>query len=195
MPPHPRLGMQRRNRATQSVPLHRLIKPVLLEDEQGFVLALVSAAQRVDLDRLGRQLGRRLPPGSRARRRLSPALDDCERGAVPPLGLAYCVPTIYDRGLSSLPEVYFEAGDHDEVVHMTGESFCETLVETEARDVSGGPSESDARDGGVDEPPSRASGEDGRWSESRCGHGASGWERGRSGSSMDSSRRRAPCVG
>ncbi|HPG26472.1 MAG: YbaK/EbsC family protein [Spirochaetaceae bacterium] len=128
--PHPDSGCSAETARRSRVPLHRLIKPVLLEDEQGFVLALVSAAQRVDLDRLGRQLGRRLGLASEAS--IAALFDDCERGAVPPLGLAYRVPTIYDRGLSGLPEVYFEAGDHDEVVHMSGEAFCETLVGAES---------------------------------------------------------------
>ena len=52
---------------------------------------------------------------------------DCEVGAVPPLGPAYGIETFLDRSVVTLANVYFEAGDHEELVHVSGEAF-ETLL-------------------------------------------------------------------
>jgi Ala-tRNA(Pro) deacylase len=48
---------------------------------------------------------------------------DCEPGAVPPLGPAYGIETLLDEALANLDEVYFEAGDHEQLVHIRGEDF------------------------------------------------------------------------
>jgi len=48
---------------------------------------------------------------------------DCEVGAVPPLGRAYGIPMVYDEGLTSLANVYFEGGDHEDLVYMGGAEF------------------------------------------------------------------------
>jgi len=49
--------------------------------------------------------------------------DDCQLGAVPPLGPAYGIETLLDESLTSLADVYFEAGDHVQLVHLSGEDF------------------------------------------------------------------------
>jgi Ala-tRNA(Pro) deacylase len=48
---------------------------------------------------------------------------DCERGAVPPLGPEYRVPTVVDPGLRSVADVYFEAGDHEGLIHVDQTGF------------------------------------------------------------------------
>jgi Ala-tRNA(Pro) deacylase len=49
--------------------------------------------------------------------------EDCEIGAAPPVGVAYGVPTIIDRQMMGLDDVWFEAGDHRTLVHMKGRHF------------------------------------------------------------------------
>ena len=48
---------------------------------------------------------------------------DCDRGAVPALGQAYGVETIVDERLDRAPEIWLEAGDHERLVHLSGEQF------------------------------------------------------------------------
>ncbi len=52
---------------------------------------------------------------------------DCHDGAIPALGSPYRIPTVYDDSLAGLADVYFEAGDHDDVVHMSGDAFLDLL--------------------------------------------------------------------
>ncbi|MBW2424933.1 MAG: YbaK/EbsC family protein [Deltaproteobacteria bacterium] len=126
--PHPRSSYSAQTARRSRIPLHSLAKPVLLEDEYGYVLAIVPAARRVDIVRLGNQLNRELELATEAE--VSDLFDDCEAGAMPPIGAPYHIPTVYDDSLSGLSDVYFEAGDHDDVVHMSGDAFLELLSDS-----------------------------------------------------------------
>ena len=52
---------------------------------------------------------------------------DCELGAIPPLGPAYGMETVWDESLENAPEVYFEAGDHEELIRIDGKAFLGLL--------------------------------------------------------------------
>jgi Ala-tRNA(Pro) deacylase len=43
---------------------------------------------------------------------------DCELGAMPPFGQLYGLPMWVDRCLAREPDIFFEAGNHHELVHM-----------------------------------------------------------------------------
>jgi len=103
------------------VPGGRIAKSVLLEDERGYVLAIVPASCRIDFDEIASEMGRKLELATEAE--LGSLFPDCEPGAVPPLGSAFPIPTAIDRSLTRMPDVYFEAGDHEDLVHISGDSF------------------------------------------------------------------------
>jgi Ala-tRNA(Pro) deacylase len=58
---------------------------------------------------------------------LAKLFPDCEPGAIPPLGSAYQIETFLDEALTSLANVYFEAGDHENLVHTSGDNFKKLL--------------------------------------------------------------------
>lgn len=123
--PHPHSETSLQTAREARIPANRLAKPVLLEDEDGYLLAVLPATRRVDVGRLSYALHRKLELASEEEiRNLFP---DCESGAMPPLGMAYQIPIVFDDALFALPEVYFEAGDHEDVVHMNGCDFCALL--------------------------------------------------------------------
>ena len=103
------------------IPSEQLAKSVVLEDEQGYLMAVIPATHHVQLGQLSRQLERRL--GLATEQELAEMFSDCEPGAIPPVGEAYNMAVIVDDDLSSCPDIYFEAGDHTEVVHLRGEDF------------------------------------------------------------------------
>ena len=107
------------------VPADQLAKPVMLGDEKGYVMAVVPASRRVELQSLERQLGRRLVLASE--RELQDLFVDCSKGAVPAVGQAYGVDVVWDDCLASCPDVYFEAGDHKSLVHMDGAEFSRVM--------------------------------------------------------------------
>ena len=108
------------------IPGDQLAKCVVLEDDRGFLMAVIPATHKVDLGAIHRALNRNL--GLATDRELIELFKDCEPGAVPPLGPAYGLDTILDERLVDPPEIYFEAGDHHLLVHMLGSEFLRVMA-------------------------------------------------------------------
>ena len=102
-------------------------KGVLLEDERGYVIAVLRASDHISLDALQAELGRRFELASEAE--LEILFGDCETGAVPPVGIAYGIPIVVEESVLTLPTVYFEGGDHEDLVAMEGEEFARLMAD------------------------------------------------------------------
>jgi Ala-tRNA(Pro) deacylase len=124
--PHDHTASSLQTARAARVPGERVAKSVLLEDERGYVIAVLPASHRISFRDLKEQLGRNIELAT------EPELDDlfrdCETGAVPPLGAAYGLPTVVDDSLMNVPEVYFESGDHEGLVHLRGLEFLSLLM-------------------------------------------------------------------
>ena len=107
------------------LPQGLVAKCVLLEDERGYLLAIVPASCRVILSEVQQQLNRHMELATEPE--LGELFRDCEVGAVPAAGAAYGIPTLVDNSLLRLPEIYFEAGDHEDLVHLRAPAFRELL--------------------------------------------------------------------
>ena len=111
----------------------QLAKTVLLEDELGYVMAIVPASHHLDLHKLYTQLHRKLELATEGE--LPDLFPDCEPGAVPPLGGAYGIPIVYDERLTRLSSIYFEAGDHCDLIYMGGHEFIEMMADAPHGDL------------------------------------------------------------
>lgn len=101
---------------------HQLAKSVILEDDSGCVMAVLPADRAVMLGQLAQMLGRktlRLSDESR----IAALFEDCDRGAVPPVGMAWGIATIVDDELEASDVVYMEGGDHASLLQMSHEQF------------------------------------------------------------------------
>ena len=107
------------------VPGEQVAKCVMLEDDQGYVMAVLPATRKVDLGALHRRLGRDL--GLATESELARMFSDCELGAIPPLGDAYGIDAIVDKSLLANQDVYFESGDHCALVHVSGADFLRLM--------------------------------------------------------------------
>jgi Ala-tRNA(Pro) deacylase len=116
------------------VPGNRIAKSVLLGDERGYLLAVLPASARVDLGELHRQTRRNL--GLANEYELRALFDDCEPGAVPPFGNVYNMETIVDESLAEQSDIYFEAGDHERLVHVSTETFESLLGDAQHSEFS-----------------------------------------------------------
>ena len=116
------------------IPGDRLAKCVVLEDDKGYLMAVIPASHKVDLGAVHRQLNRAL--GLATDRELIELFKDCEPGALPPLGLAYGIDTILDQNLVDVPDIYFEAGDHQALVHVSGSEFLKLMAKAPRGQIS-----------------------------------------------------------
>jgi Ala-tRNA(Pro) deacylase len=118
---HPRSTTSCETAETAGVPGDQVAKSVILEDEAGYLMAVVPATHHIQLGKLGSQLGRHL--GLATESELQTLFTDCELGAIPPLGEAYHMDVIMDDSLATCPDIYFEGGDHTELVHVRHDDF------------------------------------------------------------------------
>src|SRR5262245_24591100 len=82
------------NRVAQAlhVPGNEMAKTVLLRAGRGYALAVLPATHRVDLTLLGHELGEEHVEMA-SEEEMDGLFPDCERGALPPFGSLYNVPT------------------------------------------------------------------------------------------------------
>ena len=112
-----------------------LAKAVALRDPIGPLLAVLPADR--DLDLAGLQAALRRPRLKLMNEDdLGEVFFDCEKGAVPPLGPDYRVPTIVDTAFTDREDIYFEAGDHRDLVHVSGTSFQKLMRGAEYLEIS-----------------------------------------------------------
>lgn len=104
----------------------RIAKGVVVKDSAGYLLAVVPAEHYLDLKSLGEHLNRDLQMADESE--LGELFVDCKEGAVPALGIAYGLKTLVDQALLKQPELYFEAGDHESLIHVPEADF-EILME------------------------------------------------------------------
>ncbi|MFP3872873.1 MAG: aminoacyl-tRNA deacylase [Thiohalophilus sp.] len=110
-----------RTAAKAHIPGRQFAKPVVLKDEQGYLVAVIPASHKLDLEELNRDLHRKLSLASE--KEIADLFDDCSKGAIPPVAEAFGYEAAVDESLEHSPDVYFEAGDHAELVHVSGDDF------------------------------------------------------------------------
>lgn len=108
---------------TSHVPGRLLAKAVVVrESEGGYYMVVVAAPQHVDLAAIHRYTGR--PKGRLAsEEEIARLFPDCELGAMPPIGRLYGLSTYVDEEFRRHADIYFQAGNHHEVVKMRFADF------------------------------------------------------------------------
>ncbi len=108
------------------VPERRLAKGVVLRDHHGFWIAVLPASSRIQLPKIADLLHEAVDLANEEQ--VEPLFTDCLPGAVPALGPAYGLKTIVDDSLDGESEIYFEGGDHESLVHVSGEDFRKLMA-------------------------------------------------------------------
>lgn len=127
---HPRAMTALETAAAAHVSGECLAKAVVLEDDKGYIMAVIPSTHQVRLGDLRKRLHRELRLASEYE--LAGLFKDCALGALPPVGQAYGLETIVAEDLAQQPEVYFEAGDHEDLVRVTGSEFRTLMSDAEA---------------------------------------------------------------
>lgn len=104
-----------------------LAKTVILEDELGYVMVIVPASHHVMMSAVDEVMRRKLTLANEVE--LPRLFSDCELGAIPPIGDAYGIETMVDDSLAEQTDIYFEAGDHELLLHVSNEQFETMMVD------------------------------------------------------------------
>ena len=123
--PHEHAESSQRTAAAAHRTGYKVAKSVLLKDAEGYLLAVLPACYRLHLQQLNQALGRDLILATEAE--LAAQFGDCAVGASPPAGALYDLDTIVDESLLEQEDVYFEAGDHEQLIHMKRADFGKLL--------------------------------------------------------------------
>lgn len=130
--PHSRFSME--TAQTARVSGDQLAKAVILKEEDNYAMAILPATHRLDLGVLRQQTARNF--GLATESEIGDIFNDCEVGAVPPVGQPYDLPMWLDESLDEADDIYFEAGDHDQLIHMKGAEFQRLTAESERQHFS-----------------------------------------------------------
>jgi Ala-tRNA(Pro) deacylase len=123
---HRHTGSSSETARAAAIPASKLAKAVLMLDQDDYVLAVVPASRRVNPFAL-RELVDRDPLMFADESDMPFIFRDCERGAIPAIGAAFGLTTVIDDDLLHRHEVYFEAGDHEHLVHTSGPQFWKLM--------------------------------------------------------------------
>ncbi len=99
------------------IPSSRLIRAVLLGDEQGYLMAILPSNHILDFSLLRKLLARDLQPLYSDE--LAGLFENCQPGSRPPLPGLFNLPAVIEKDLAAVDgEVYFDAGGHDTLICM-----------------------------------------------------------------------------
>jgi Ala-tRNA(Pro) deacylase len=109
--------------AAEHIPGIKLAKVVMLRSGAEFIMAVLPAPYRVDLDRAKTVLGK--PNLALAtEQEFAGLFPQCEAGAMPPFGNLYNLAVYADQTLSRDEEIVFNAGTHTQTVKMKYADFA-----------------------------------------------------------------------
>ena len=108
------------------VPPDSLAKSVILGDTWGHrLMVVIPASRRLDLDRVCDLTQRRWHLIGESE--FGGNFEGCEIGAIPAVGSAFGMDTLIDESLLQGQDVYFEAGDHEDLVHMSTQQYLRLM--------------------------------------------------------------------
>lgn len=132
---HPHSASSLQTARLSGIPGTQLAKAVMLEDgAHRYLMAVLPASKKVEFAPICEYTGREMHLASEEE--FNRVFADCENGAVPPLGKAYGMQTVWDETLLAEPDLYFEAGDHETLVHMKTSDFIRLLGDADPLDFA-----------------------------------------------------------
>jgi Ala-tRNA(Pro) deacylase len=127
--PHERTFTSMETAEAAHVAGEKLAKSVVVSGDDGHMMVVIPSTHHVRFGALSERFGQ--PFTLAAESDVKQLFTDCDVGSVPPLGQAYGVRVLVDDTLLEQEDVYFEAGDHEELVHVAGEDFRKLMAGAE----------------------------------------------------------------
>ena len=113
--------------ASAHIPGKQLAKTVMVLIDGKMAMAVLPASSSIDFSLL-REMGGAKEVRLASEPEFSAMFPECEPGAMPPFGNLYGLPVWVDESLTRDDEIAFNAGNHDQTVHLKYADFAR-LVE------------------------------------------------------------------
>jgi Ala-tRNA(Pro) deacylase len=108
--------------AQEHVPGINVAKPVVVKADNDYLMCVLPACCKVDLDALKKQLA--VSEVALAdESEMAKMFTDCQLGAEPPFGKLYGLSTIMDKTLDEDEYIVFQGGTHERAIKMTLEEY------------------------------------------------------------------------
>ena len=108
--------------AVDHVPPSEMAKVLVLKGREQFLMAVIPATHTLDVGRLRETVGD-AELALASEREFADAFPSCEPGAMPPFGQLFGMPLWVDDSLGRERETVFNAGNHQETVHLAFDDF------------------------------------------------------------------------
>jgi Ala-tRNA(Pro) deacylase len=125
---HRRAVTAQRLAAAEHVTGHDVAKTVMVRAGDEVVMVVVPAAFRVDVEAVGRELGREARLAMESE--FTPLFVDCEPGAEPPFGNLYGVRVLLDQRLAKREHMVCRDGTHEETIELPVADYVELVRPT-----------------------------------------------------------------
>jgi len=122
---HPHSSTSLQSARVAHVPASQVAKAVMTHDGDNYRLCVIPSTHRLVLSWLNKYMDGHFRLATEDE--LEGLFDDCEVGAVPALGQVYGLPVIWDQSLANMKEIYFESGDHENLIHLDQGAFMELM--------------------------------------------------------------------
>ncbi|WP_372882798.1 aminoacyl-tRNA deacylase [Psychromonas sp.] len=123
--PHPKTYNSRESAEAAHIPEDHIAKAVIVKDARGYAMVVIPGRHWLKLKAMSEEVGREFSLAEEAE--INKLFNDCQSGAIPPVGPAYQLATFMDQRLLALANIFFEAGDHEHLVHVDGKGFHKLL--------------------------------------------------------------------
>ncbi|WP_461536521.1 aminoacyl-tRNA deacylase [Spongorhabdus nitratireducens] len=132
---HTRTRSSVQNAIAAQIPLNSIAKAVVVKDQvNNYTMAVIPASRRLNMHQLEEITDSRLQLATE--HDLARRFSECETGAIPPLGPAWGMETIWDSQLSQTGDLFFEAGDHENLLHVTQQDFIALMEDSQQEAIS-----------------------------------------------------------
>ena len=115
--PHAKAYTARMAAAAESIPRDHQAKVVMVSSAKGPAMTVLPADRKLDLRKLRKFIHE--PVSLQSEAELAPVFPDCEKGAMPPFGNLYGLPTYVDQHLAEEDYIVFEAGTYTDAIRIS----------------------------------------------------------------------------
>ena len=118
---HPESSTSQDSARSAIIPMHQMVKAILLRHTNNYIVALLPSDHRLDLSEINHQLHSHWSMANQ--QELLKMFQDCQPGSVPAVPAAYHLSAIWDSSLAENDHIYMESGDNEELISMSNRQF------------------------------------------------------------------------